>query len=238
MKTTDSIHKTEEFRKYFRSQVIPSYYSGLLHLLFSGTVLIGGSIFCLKHLNNVSNSEWLLVPIMILVGNLAIYCIHKYPLHRRIPLMKFAYKIHTLDHHSFFTEDNLVYDSMRDFYILLFPPFVVIFVGFFVGPLFGFIVAKLWSTNAGLLVCFGHYIYFVLYEIFHYVSHLPKDHFVMKFYPFAYMREHHKRHHTMSLMSHYNFNVVFPLCDKIFGSFYTQNKAAKISRINSYEKNA
>lgn len=219
-----SILETQKFREDFRLHHIPKYYSGLVHLAFTSITLVGLCLFCLSLLSQVTWQEWLMIPLMLVNGNLFVFVVHKYLLHRPQPGLKFVYKVHSLHHHHFFTDELIVYDSWRDFYILLFPPYVVIAVGFVMGPFFGTLVGLLWTKNAGVLICLGHYLYFILYEVFHFVSHLPQDHWIMKCKPFAYMREHHRLHHRLKLMAHYNFNIVYPLADKLFGTHYTHEK--------------
>lgn len=60
--------------------------------------------------------------------------------------------------------------------------------------------------------------YFILYEIVHYASHLPLGHWALSFRHFRRMRQHHLDHHNPRLMEKYNFNIVFPLFDYVFGT--------------------
>jgi sterol desaturase/sphingolipid hydroxylase (fatty acid hydroxylase superfamily) len=34
------------------------------------------------------------------------------------------------------------------------------------------------------------------------------------------LRKHHIRHHDRHLMTRYNFNITYPICDHIFGTVY------------------
>ena len=36
------------------------------------------------------------------------------------------------------------------------------------------------------------------------------------------LRQHHMAHHDLRLMGHYNFNITFPLCDRLFGTVWKQ----------------
>jgi len=207
-----------EYRKKFHQENIGTHYSGLLHVFFSTSCLVGTSLFCLYKLNNLTGLEYFILPFMLLFGNFTVYFIHKYLLHRRIPYMGSAYRRHTIEHHHYFTDEFIVVSSSKEFRILLFPPEIVIFVSFIWGPLVFWFFAKTWSLNAGYLFWLGHCIYFVLYEVFHFTSHLPTNHWALKFRPFAYMREHHKLHHNPKLMAQYNFNIVYPMSDLIFKS--------------------
>ena len=165
--------------------------------------------------------EWLTIPAVLLLGNLAVYIIHRFPLHTVYkPIYEHTFKVHTEYHHYFFTNELIIYEGLRDFYILFFPPTVVL--GFACGllPLSYFILSFFASANVIWLYLGTSALYFLLYEVFHYISHLPEDHAILVFPPFRHMRNHHVTHHNTQLMYRYNFNIVYPLCDVLFGSVY------------------
>lgn len=168
--------------------------------------------------------EALVIPVLLIAGNFWVWFLHKHPLHRRWKIMPFAYDIHTKAHHFFFTDEDVVFRDSRDFQILLFPYWSVALYCFILGPGVAFIVSLFATKNISFLVLIGVPGYFLLYEIFHFISHLPEDHPVLKISHFRYMREHHRLHHRHSLMAGYNFTIVFPLADKVMGTFYPHEK--------------
>ncbi len=36
------------------------------------------------------------------------------------------------------------------------------------------------------------------------------------------LRQHHSVHHNPALMSRWNFNITFPICDRIFGTIHPE----------------
>ena len=214
-----------EFRESFRSEKIPRWYSGILHLVFNGSVLLGLTIGLYAQLNSVTHLEWLTFPAVMLLGNLAVYIIHRFPLHTVYkPIYEQTFKVHTEYHHYFFTNEMIVYEGVRDFYILFFPPTIVIGFSCVFLPICYFILSFFASANVIWLYLGTSALYFLLYEVLHYISHLPEDHPILIFSPFRYMRNHYVTHHNTKLMYRYNFNIVYPLCDVLFGSVYKGEK--------------
>lgn len=220
MKELSQFSHNESYRQYFREEIIPTYYYGRLHVLINGLLLLGIIFFSCSKIEAPTFFQFLLLPLMLVVGNIAVFIIHRYILHRKISFFPYAYKIHTQMHHQFFTDEHIVYRDTRDFYILFFPPEVVIVFSFVFCPMIFFMASLLFSFNVAYFLVLGAAIYFILYEVFHFISHLPLEHFLLKFPLFFYMREHHRHHHNPKLMRDYNFNIVYPLCDFIFKTYY------------------
>ncbi len=212
------------YRDYFRKEVIPKYYYGPFHVLLNIFLLLGVIIFSATQIKLPSILEIITLPLMLIVGNLVVFVIHKYPLHRPIKFFMSPYNIHSKMHHQFFTDKHIVYDSHRDFYILFFPPEVVISFVFIFCPISLFLMSVFISLNVAYFFIMGAAIYFILYEVFHYASHLPIDHPLLKIPFFLYMREHHRIHHDPTLMRDYNFNIVYPLSDWLFKTIYKAPK--------------
>jgi len=208
---------TYQFREQFR-QKIPKLYSGFFHLFFNFTVLLVSLVVPLTYIGELKTVELFIIPLVLFLGNVAVYVIHKYPLHRHSRLFKFAYTIHSKYHHVFFTDKVLVFDSSKDFYILFFPTWVV--AGFVLSyfPALYFIGPYFLSINSICLAMSMGSLYFLLYEILHFCSHLPETHPVLRIPGVRYMWEHHKAHHNPKLMASCNFNIVYPLMDILMGT--------------------
>lgn len=120
-------YNLEQYRQYYRDKVIPRFYSGPLHLTFTMTSLSVTAAFLFSRVTHPSWSELLLIPLMLLLGELVVFVIHKFPLHRPLRfLAPFTFKIHALQHHRFFTADCVTWRDSRDFHIMLFPPFAIL----------------------------------------------------------------------------------------------------------------
>ncbi len=212
-------HETNlQYRERFRKEEIPGWYSGPLHVFFNAATLIGLCLYCAFRMQDLTLAEWLVFPLTMLIGTLSVYLIHRFPLHHNYWFFPYAYKVHTKMHHQFYTYDDIVYDNPRDFYILFFPIEVVLGHALIYSPLAFFLVAWVATANAGYMFVLGSAVYFMLYEILHYISHLPDNHPILKIGYFNFMREHHRLHHDPKIMNIKNFDIVLPLFDWITGT--------------------
>lgn len=215
MNTNDAV------RDRFRKNEIPRYYHPLAHIIINFGILLGLSGYFISRLDNVLWFEWLWLLVLLIFGNVAVFLIHKFPLHKKgFFLGSYSYHKHTIQHHSFFQKERPEFDSWRDFYIVFFPPEVVIGFALFFLPIVYFVTSLFLGTNSVNLILLGSTGYFLLYEVVHFASHLPEDHWVLKIPHFKSMWNHHRLHHDPKLMGEYNFNIVYKLSDKLFGTNY------------------
>jgi hypothetical protein len=171
---------------------------------------LGVTLALLSRVRGLRAAELWAVPGFLIFCSLGEYLEHRFLLHRNSRLGAVAFRIHTLEHHRFFTETDFVPDSRRDWAFVLFPPRLV--VGYLVGVAGLFTLAgRLISPNVGWLFGASSAAFFFLYELVHFGSH---------FGLLGWLGEHHRVHHRADLMTGYNFNVVFPLFDWIFGTRY------------------
>ncbi|HKP59835.1 MAG TPA: sterol desaturase family protein [Polyangiales bacterium] len=208
---------TEAYRAEFRRECIPGWYRGQLHVLWTGAWVLVPMGYCISQLQRPSPLELLTVPLMLVFGSFFVWTFHKHVLHRPVPGLREAYKIHTLQHHRFYTFDHNEPHSARDFFITLFP------LGFapglaFTTLLLGHFALSAISPNVGLLFTTMSVAYFGLYELVHFASHLPASAPVLRLPFLARLRAHHRLHHDPRLMGTKNFNVVLPLFDALFGT--------------------
>ena len=213
--------EVESFREKFRRDKVPSWYIPELHLGTNVVVMISVFSYCIININSPSLVELLMIPLMLILGNFFVWAFHKYPLHRPFKIMPMAYKIHTLAHHHFYTDEAIIYRDKRDFIILFFPVHFVLPVNGILFPALGYFANKygILSSNASYLMVFMAAMYLLLYEVFHFVSHIPKESKVLKIGIFKNAWEHHRLHHTHKYMGKYNFNIVLPIFDHIFGTY-------------------
>lgn len=222
--TNEEVEVMEDFRSRFREEKVPKFYNGILHLLINLFLLLGMIIGSFYRIEHFSWSSFLgLFAISYIVGNLVVFLVHKYLLHRVVPGFKIAYKIHSKWHHRFYTHEYPIPGSSKDFFILFFPISVVLGFGLIVLPLMYLGFGKILGVDQALYIMGFSALYFLSYEIVHFCSHLPKGHFVLRFPLFKFMREHHLDHHNPRLMHTYNFNIVYPFFDFIFRTYYRRN---------------
>jgi len=207
-------------RKAFRETRIPKHYSGPVHL----ATIIGFSILVaaanLALLDNVKPAEWLTIPLTFLYCNLAEYLGHRGPMHNKTRFLAGIFQRHTVEHHSFFTDEAICFESPRDYRAVLFPPILLIFFfGFFAVPV-GAILYYVVSPNVCFLFVFTAILYYLNYELFHFAYHVDPQSWLGRLPLIGHLRECHVMHHNKALMTRHNFNITYPICDRLFGTLY------------------
>ncbi len=215
--------KNVEFRQAFRKEYIPFYYWGIGHMLVNFLLLFLPLMAFFLKIKSPNFLELLFIPITVIFGNLAVFIIHKYLLHREVRFFGFAYKIHSKWHHRFYTHEKIEWDSTKDWFIIFFPIDVILGFIVLVLPLIYFITTPILSENGVFIIMATSCFYFISYEVMHFISHLSEKNILMKVPFFKFMRNYHRDHHNPSLMRDYNFNIVFPFFDLIFKTAYKEN---------------
>jgi sterol desaturase/sphingolipid hydroxylase (fatty acid hydroxylase superfamily) len=211
---------TASFRAEYRTTKIGRSYSGWGHFAFTnvGSLTVIG--FSISRVDHPSWKELLVIPIAFLIANLVEYLGHRGPMHRMKRGLGVIFRRHTLEHHHFFTDQQMSYESSRDFKAVLFPPVMLLFfIGGIATPI-GLVLFLLISPNAGWLFVAVGISYYLTYEWLHFAYHLPEDSAVGRLAVLGVLRRHHQTHHNLQLMGRWNFNITFPICDRVFGTSY------------------
>lgn len=212
----------DKYRQEYRQANISPRYSGWAHLSLTGLscgAVIVGSILMVK---DITTWEWLVVPITFFYANLVEYYGHKGPMHKKTRFLEIIFRRHAVEHHSFFTREHTTFDDSQDFKAVLFPPIMLLFFfGCFATPVWGIIQYTL-SDNVAYLFVLTAVAYFLNYEIMHFLYHVDEDNWAAKLPFISHLRRHHTIHHDRELMSHYNFNITYPLCDWLFSTLYKE----------------
>jgi len=175
-------------------------------------------------LESISPLEWLTIPLTFLYANLSEYLGHRGPMHHKTRFLGLLFERHSIEHHAFFTDQATTFDSSQDFKAVLFPPVMLLFFnGCFALPA-GALLYFLVSPNVCFLFMLTAMLYFLNYELLHFAYHMDPDSRVGRF-PFMHrLRRHHTNHHNRRLMTRYNFNITYPICDYLFGTVYDENR--------------
>lgn len=205
----------EKREEYFAS--IPSWYSGYLHLLLINVVSIGIMVACLIALDDLKWWEWLLVPALFVFANGFEWWIHRGPMHHPTRGLRILFKRHTLEHHVAFTDDFMGLRNGRELMYILFPPWFLPLILVMNLPI-PLALTFFGSPNLGLLFFATVMAYYLVYEWFHTVHHVPPDTWIGRRKIVGLLRYHHTRHHDPAVMTKGNFNVSFPLWDWILQS--------------------
>ena len=211
------MEETLRYRQRYQLEKVPEGYSaavhgsanfGLLALFFIGLLL--------------AIPEWhgwylVSLPAVWFIGSFVVWLLHRYPLHRPMPFARYAYNIHALQHHRYFTDKNPHVRTARELHIVLFPTWVI--AGFCFGVLPVVLVALTWASSLGVALSVGSCccLFFFAYELVHLCCHLRDGHPVTKIPYIGAMRRHHGLHHKPGHFA-CNFNIVWPVWDRIFGT--------------------
>lgn len=206
-----------EFREHHRAQ-LGARYRGRAHLAFtslSSLALIATSIALVRDLRPL---ELVTVPVAFVFANLVEYLAHRGPMHRRRRGLGLVHTRHTLQHHRFYTREAMACESTRDFQMILFPPVMLLF--FFGGAAVPVALLLYWlaSANVALLFTATAMAYYLTYEILHLAYHLDDSAWLTRLPYLRRLRRHHALHHDPTLMTRCNFNVSFPIFDRVFGT--------------------
>ena len=207
-------------RAAFRENRIPARYSGRAHLATVIAISVAVAAVSFAMLDDVELAELLTIPLTFAYCNLAEYLGHRGPMHHKTRFLGGIFQRHTVEHHSFFTDEAISFDSPRDYRAVLFPPILLVFFfGFFAVPV-GAALYFLVSPNVCFLFVFTAILYYLNYELFHFSYHLDPRSRLGRLPAIRHLRRNHVRHHNKALMTHYNFNITYPICDRLFGTLY------------------
>jgi sterol desaturase/sphingolipid hydroxylase (fatty acid hydroxylase superfamily) len=205
-----------DYRRRIQQQIAASY-KWWLHL--SIDLGLAGAVlgFALWHVERPSAVELAALPAAFFVANLVEYLLHRHPMHR--PLRpRLIYQRHGVVHHSYFTHESMGWDSPRDLRWILFPAYTVpVLVVVMIPVALG--IGALITPNAGWLSLAVTSAYYLTYEFLHTAYHLPPSHSLARNRVISALRRAHRTHHDPRLMTHVNFNVTFPVCDILFGTY-------------------
>lgn len=211
----------QPFRDHYRAGIHPLY-NAWLH---GGFVLAYG-VACLlllgRTLYEVQAWEWLTIPLAFVFFNWGEYTIHKNFGHHKShnPVGALFYKRHTGDHHSFFVEDRMAYETARDWRVIFFPAWLIVIYS--VGLAAAWWVLEKVNGNVAALFAMTLLAGYLGYEIFHACEHLPASHPLARLPWIRQMRRHHALHHRRELMQTHNFNLVLPLMDWLRGTWHRE----------------
>ena len=215
-----ALQTVEQFRAEYRERYISQHYSGPLHLATTISVSLLIALLSAMMLEEISPLEWLTMPLTFLYANLCEYLGHRGPMHNKTRFLGLIFRRHAIEHHSFFTDEAATYDTTQDFKAVLFPLIMLLFFnGCFALPI-GALLYLLISPNVAFLFVLTAILYFLNYELLHFAYHMDPQTWIGRLPCMDRLRRHHIRHHDRRLMTRYNFNITYPICDYLFGTVY------------------
>ncbi len=210
--------RQREYRKEYRSRV-EGWYNGPVHVVFIYTIGITALWLYFQHLENVQIWEWLSVPVFLLICNIFEWYLHIHIMHRpqKSKALRAIYNRHTLQHHQFFTEQEMRFKDHKDWRVTFFPPYAL--VVFILISIPGALVLNyLVTANVGWLFISTTTSIYLIYEFMHFCCHVDENWFVRNMPLINTNRRHHTAHHNSKLMMEKNMNLTFPIADWLFGT--------------------
>ena len=212
-----------EYRAHFYAQHQPRFYHGYAHAAFTVFSSVGIIVYALLQTSGILWWEWLCLPLTFIYTNAAEYFAHRGPMHHPRRGLRLVYERHSRQHHRYFTHQHMEMNGPSDYYAVLFPPVLILFFALVYLLPMGVVLSILVSPNVAWLYLAMTMAYFLNYELFHFIWHLPETHPIFRLPFLGRMRQLHLRHHDPKLMSSYNFNISYPLFDHLMGTLYASS---------------
>jgi hypothetical protein len=148
------------------------------------------------------------------------YFVHRYTMQQPVKGLRVLFFRHTQQHHRFFTDQEMTFADSRDYKAVLFPPeMILFFLGGFGLPMW-LILYYTASANIAWLAVATALAYFLNYEWLHFAYHCDPDSRVGRIPGLQVLRSLHLHHHNPRLMTHFNFNITYPIGDWVFRTLY------------------
>lgn len=206
------------FRERHRAHHIGPRYNGWLHLATTSLGSLAAIAVAVWQVRQPSALELLAVPLFFLIANLGEYFGHRGPMHHHTRRLAILFERHAQQHHRYYRHDAMASTTHHDFQMVLFPPvMLVFFLGALATPI-GVVVGFVFGANLGWLFAATAVGYFLLYEWLHWSYHQPMNSWIGRRFLVQRLRRHHTIHHDVQRMTRVNFNITFPLADRIFGT--------------------
>ena len=220
---------SQEYRDYFRTDFVEKdgakgflgIGNGNVYMMVVFVILIAVPSLLALQITQFQYYFLLLLPVYFLICNLLEYLLHRYPMHNKTKGMEFLFE-HVTVHHSFFNEDFYYYEQPRDYMAVFLPILYFSFISFifFIVALLIYFVSDL--DNA-LFFCVIGFAYYLMYETLHFTYHAKSGSLIKKLPFVEQSAKLHLLHHRANLMSKYNFNITFPIFDKVFNTLYKED---------------
>src|SRR5262252_1138268 len=165
-------------------------------------------------------SDWMLLPVFLVIANLIEWMVHRNPMHR--PLRpRIMYRNHAQLHHLAFTDGHMVIGPTRDLGLIMMPWYTMLGLFALASPVM-LVAGVLRGPGLAGVFLLGAVGYFLCYELLHALYHLPDATLnragIGRLRAFRRLQAHHRHHHILGRMAAVNFNVTVPLWDRLLGT--------------------
>src|SRR5258708_22086451 len=103
------------FRNEYRSRIL-GWYDGYCQIFTIYAMGAAAFYIYVEHIHDVTLLEWLPVPLTFFFTNVFEWAVHKFIMHRPVNIkgLRSIYERHTLNHHQFFTDEEMRYRDHID----------------------------------------------------------------------------------------------------------------------------
>ena len=204
--------------RFVRADHIPAGYSPWRHMALTLVLATVLATLGISLAVRARASDWLLLPGFLVIANFIEWMVHRHPMHR--PLRpRIMYRNHAQLHHLAFTDGHMVIGKNDDLGLIMMPWYTMLGLFVVASPIMVIAGALRGPGLAGVFLL-GAVAYFLCYETLHALYHLPDATLdragIGRVRAFRRLQAHHRHHHILGRMAAVNFNVTFPLMDRLF----------------------
>jgi hypothetical protein len=218
--------KINKYREYFRDTYVPNdsgmlflkITNGKIYLFIITLIIITIPVILFNQIKELPSYFLYLIPIYFLICNFIEYILHRYPMHHKTKNIEFLFD-HVSIHHMIYNEKTPFIEKDRDIMGVFLPIFYFFFISLEIVLISG-LIYLFTDLNNGLFFAFIAYSYYLMYEFLHFCYHTKEDSIIKKIPLIRKLAQFHLDHHNIKLMQKYNFNITFPIFDKIFKTEY------------------
>ena len=206
--------------RFVRADHIAAGYSPWRHMALTLLLATALATLGVALAGRARATDWLLLPGFMVIANFIEWMVHRNPMHR--PLRpRIMYRNHAQLHHLAFTDGHMVIGKTTDLGLIMMPWYTMLGLFLVASPVM-VIAGVLRGPGLAGVFLLGAVAYFLCYETLHALYHLPDATLdragIGRVRAFRRLQAHHRHHHILGRMAAVNFNVTFPLWDRVFGT--------------------
>ncbi len=206
--------------RFVRAEHIAAGYSPWRHMALTLALATALATLGVALAVRARAGDWLLLPGFLVIANFLEWMVHRNPMHR--PLRpRIMYRNHAQLHHLAFTDGRMVIGKTDELGLIMMPWYTMLGMFLIASPVMVLAGVLRGPGLAGVFLV-GAVAYFLCYETLHALYHLPDATLdragIGRVRAFRRLQAHHRHHHILGRMAAVNFNVTFPLMDRLFGT--------------------
>ena len=212
--------ESEAELRFVRAEHIAAGYSPWRHMALTLALATALATLGVALAVRARAGDWLLLPGFLVIANFLEWMVHRNPMHR--PLRpRIMYRNHAQLHHLAFTDGRMVIGKTEELGLIMMPWYTMLGMFLIASPVMVLAGVLRGPGLAGVFLV-GAVAYFLCYETLHALYHLPDATLdragIGRLRAFRRLQGHHRHHHILGRMAAVNFNVTFPLMDRLFGT--------------------